>query len=172
MTLAAHLERLMGMDDAVWLRHANPLSGWTRMPILPLLALAIWSRVWIGGVAWIIVGLICVWIWLNPRVFPVPERFDAWMSRGVLGEWVYLRHRASLPAHHLRATRMLEWASLPGVLVMIWGLWSLDAQAAIFGTVLSMGPKLWFLDRMVWILQDWRHAGGDVLGLPEGEFDV
>jgi hypothetical protein len=42
------LERLMAMDDGVWRRHANPWSGWTRVTVLPILVLAIWSRVWIG----------------------------------------------------------------------------------------------------------------------------
>ena len=38
-----------GMDDATWARHANPWSAWTRIPILPLLCLAIWGRAWIGA---------------------------------------------------------------------------------------------------------------------------
>lgn len=42
-------EGLMGMDDQSWLSHANPLSVWTRiLTPLPLLILAVWSRVWIG----------------------------------------------------------------------------------------------------------------------------
>ncbi|WP_377193710.1 DUF6653 family protein [Ruegeria meonggei] len=37
------------MKDEVWLRHANPWSVWARvLTPLPLLALAIWSRAWIG----------------------------------------------------------------------------------------------------------------------------
>jgi hypothetical protein len=55
------LERLMAMDDRVWRRHANPWSGWTRVTVLPLLVLAIWSRVWIGWWAccssWLVCGL-------------------------------------------------------------------------------------------------------------------
>ncbi len=43
------LERAMAMDDTTWARHANPWSVWTRVPILPALALAIYSRAWIGG---------------------------------------------------------------------------------------------------------------------------
>ena len=48
MTLEARIARAHGMDDDSWARHANPWSVWTRVPILPLLALAIWSRSWIG----------------------------------------------------------------------------------------------------------------------------
>ena len=48
MDYGGWLERLMKMDDAAWKRHANPWSAWTRTLILPLLALTVWSRVWIG----------------------------------------------------------------------------------------------------------------------------
>jgi hypothetical protein len=65
---------------------------------LPLLVLAVWSRVWIGWWAMLAVSLVLVWIWLNPRVFPEPRTLDAWMSRGVLGERVFLEHRATCPA--------------------------------------------------------------------------
>mgnify|MGYP000427418669 CR=1 FL=1 len=34
-------ERIMGMDDATWQRHSNPLSGWSRVSILPLITLAV-----------------------------------------------------------------------------------------------------------------------------------
>jgi hypothetical protein len=53
------LERLMAMDDRVWRRHANPWSGWTRVTALPLLVLAIWSRVWIGW--WAMLAVWLVW---------------------------------------------------------------------------------------------------------------
>jgi hypothetical protein len=49
MNIAKLLERLMGMDDATWARHANPWSGWTRVTIVPLLSSANWSRVWLGS---------------------------------------------------------------------------------------------------------------------------
>lgn len=39
--------RLMSMDDTSWGRHANPWSVYSRMTLLPLFALAVWSRVWI-----------------------------------------------------------------------------------------------------------------------------
>lgn len=169
MKLAQQAERMMGMSDAIWLRHANPWSGWTRVPILPLLALAIWSRVWLGVWAWLAVAVVLLWIWLNPRVFAVPARFDNWMTRGVLGERVFLKNFDDLPAHHQRASKLLAYASFPGLVVMVWGLWTLNAPAAVYGTILCMLPKLWFLDRMVWILQDWTGAGRAVPGMPEGQ---
>jgi len=41
-------EKLMGMDDAAWKRHANPWSVYTRFTCLPFIVLALWSRVWLG----------------------------------------------------------------------------------------------------------------------------
>lgn len=168
MKIAQHAEKLMGMSDAVWLRHCNPWSGWTRVVILPLFALAIWSRVWLGGYAWGAIALVVVWTWWNPRAFAPPRRFDAWMTRGVLGERVYLEHQGDLPAHHRHMAKLLGYGALPGLLVMAWGLWAQEASFVIFGVILAMLPKLWFLDRMVWILEDWQRQGGSVPGLPDG----
>ena len=47
-TLDGLLERSMRMDEGTWARHSNPWSVWTRVPILPLLALSIFARAWIG----------------------------------------------------------------------------------------------------------------------------
>lgn len=160
MEIAKAAERLMGMDDKVWLRHANPWSGWTRMATaLPLLGLAIWSRVWLGWWALIAVGLALLWIWVNPRAFPPPKTIDNWMSKGVYGERIYLAHRSELAAHHRRAAAVLSWLSLPGLIIMAWGLWAFWWEGAIFGTLLAMLPKIWFVDRMVWIFEDWQGAG-------------
>jgi hypothetical protein len=165
------LERLMAMDDRVWRRHANPWSGWTRVAILPLFVLAVWSRVWIGWWALVAVALVVVWTWANPRVFPEPRSHDAWMSRGVLGERVLLEHRAEIPAGHARAANVLSWLAAPGAVLMAWGLWVLWWEGAVFGALLTMLPKLWFLDRMVWLHRDWVAAGHVVPGYGEGEGD-
>jgi hypothetical protein len=163
------LERMMAMDDRVWRRHANPWSGWTRMAALPLLALAVWSRVWIGGWAVLAVSLVLVWIWWNPRAFAEPRRLESWMTRGVLGERVFLEHRGDLPAGHVRAATLLGWLALPGVLLLAWGLWALWWEGVVFGTLLAMLPKLWFLDRMVWLHRDWVAAGRAVPGYADDE---
>ena len=48
MNLERKIAALFKMDDKTWERHVNPWSVWTRMMILPVLALVIWSRVWLG----------------------------------------------------------------------------------------------------------------------------
>ncbi|WP_424971551.1 DUF6653 family protein [Dinoroseobacter sp. S76] len=167
--LFAGAERLMGMSDRVWRRHANPLSVATRFTVLPLLALAIWSRVWLGWAALVPVALVLLWTWWNPRAFREPRSFASWGSRAVLGERIFLAHRAEIPAHHLRVARMLGYASAPGALVMGAGLWMLWADWVVFGIVLTALPKTWFCDRMVWIHDDWVRAGGAVPGLTAEE---
>ncbi|WP_010138950.1 DUF6653 family protein [Oceanicola sp. S124] len=153
-------ERLMLMDEAAWARHANPWSGWSRLATLPLLSLAVWSRVWIGAWAWAPVALVLTWVWVNPRLFPVPRRTDNWMSQGVLGERVWLaRRKVPIPAHHARAAMILSGLSGGGAMVLGLGLWALSPGWTVAGLVLSMGAKLWFLDRMVWLRQDMAGEG-------------
>ena len=154
----------MGMSDSVWRRHANPWSCYSRFSMLPLLALAIWSRVWIGGWAWGAVALVLVWIWVNPRAFPPPARLDNWASRGVLGERVFLNRRPEVPAHHRRWAAGLSLAAVPGLAVLGIGLWRLDLGWVIFGTVLATGPKVWFVDRMVWLYADWLRDNDKEVG--------
>jgi hypothetical protein len=42
--LERSVARLFGLKGEDWQRHANPVSVWTRFAVLPLLALAVWSR--------------------------------------------------------------------------------------------------------------------------------
>jgi hypothetical protein len=165
------LERLMAMDDRVWRRHANPWSGWTRVTVLPMLVLAIWSRVWIGWWVVPLAGLVVLWTWLNPRLLPEPRDLDAWMTRGVLGERVFLEHREEVAAEHVRVAKLLSWLSLPGAIVMVWGLWALWWEGAVFGMILALLPKLWFIDRMVWVHRDWVAAGRAVPGYDTTEVE-
>jgi hypothetical protein len=166
MDVFATAERLMGMDDRVWLRHANPWSVWTRiLTPLPLLALAIWSRVWLGWGAWGPVALALVWIWVNPRLFGVPAALDTWSAHAVLGERVWLRHRPRVATHHGPVVRLLTLASAAGVLPFVWGLWALDPWATAFGILLITGAKTWFIDRMVWIWADFLRQGGTLADL-------
>jgi len=162
--LYTYAERLMGMSDTVWERHANPLSVYSRFTALPLLALAIWSRDWIGGWAWLFVALAVVWIWLNPRLFPPPRDLDSWASRGVLGERVFLNHPDQVASHHHRWAKILSIGALPGAIVMGVGLWRLNAGWVVFGTALTMLPKIWFVDRMVWVYADWLLVQEKELG--------
>jgi hypothetical protein len=59
VTTDAKLASLFGLQDDGWLRHANPVSVWTRFAVLPLLAISIWSRDWIGW--WSLIPITSRW---------------------------------------------------------------------------------------------------------------
>ncbi len=154
-------ERVMGMDDATWAKHTNPWSGWTRMSILPLFSFAIWSRIWLGWhVLWLILALL-LWTWLNPRLFPIPRNDDAWMTKAILGERLWLAGKIpDAQAHHLAICRNLNLVGGLGVIVLAFGLWRLDPGWTLAGLVTILAAKLWFLDRMVWLRQDMTQGAG------------
>lgn len=157
MSIERWTERLMGMDDRTWRRHGNPWSGWTRMAILPLLALAIWSRIWIGPWAWAMIGACIVWAWINPRAFPEPAHLNNWMSQGILGERIWLARKISpIPDHHRALPNMLNIAGIPFVILLGFGLYHLQVISTVLSLALLITLKLWFLDRMVWLFRDVR----------------
>ena len=149
------LAAAMAMSDGAWARHANPWSVWTRVPILPLLALAVFSRVWIGW--WCLVPIIALvsWTWLNPRAFPPPASTESWASRVTLGERLWLdRARRPIPRHHARAAHILSGIAAGGLVVACGGLVLLDGWMTAAGVAVAMLAKLWFCDRMVWLHED------------------
>ncbi|MCI4663287.1 MAG: hypothetical protein MRY74_01065 [Neomegalonema sp.] len=158
MKATAAAERLMSMDDATWARHANPWSGWTRVTALPLLALAVWSRAWVGHWAWLLGAIVIIWIWLNPRLFPAPRSTDNWMSKGVLGERVWLNQSdVPIPAHHKRVGIILNSIAGAGLIPFTVGLVLYDLGMTLFGMSVAMLAKFWFLDRMVWLYDTMRR---------------
>lgn len=155
MNIGDLTERMMGMTDEVWERHANPRSVWSRVIILPLMTLAIWSRIWMGWWAAVIVGLLILWIWINPRIFPRPKSTDNWSSKAVLGERVWLnRPKIAIPQHHERAARILSYVPVAGLLFYVHGLIVLNPWETALGLFIIVIGKLWFLDRMVWLFDD------------------
>lgn len=148
-------ERIMAMNATVWARHANPWSGWSRVSILPLLAVAVWSRVWIGWWALLPIGAVLIWTWLNPRLFPTPASTDNWMSMGVLGERIWLlRGKDSALAHHVPVVRALTIATATGAVLLVVGLAALNLSLTMTGIAIAMLSKLWLLDRMVWVYSE------------------
>lgn len=155
MRIEEAMSRWFQMSDEVWERHANPLSVWTRYPCLPVLALAIWSRVWIGGFAWIPVLVTLAWIWLNPRVFPKPSSIDNWASRAVMGERLWLkRGDSALGIDHQSVIGISNVIGAVGLILCIYGLVVLNGYHVVYGLVLTLIGKSWFLDRMVSLQQD------------------
>lgn len=143
------------LDEEGWQRHANPWSFWTRLPILPAMALAVWSRDWIGWWCLVAIALIPIWAYLNPRAFPAPATTRSWASRAVMGERIWLnRDEFPVPGHHARWSAGLSAVAVLGLPPLIWGLWVLSVPWVLLGLVISVGAKLWLLDRMVWLFED------------------
>ncbi|MCR8722934.1 DUF6653 family protein [Frigidibacter sp. ROC022] len=143
-------ERSMAMDDASWARHANPWSVFSRFAILPLLALAVWSRVWLGWGALLPVAAVIVFTFVNPRLFaPVEGPPRGWAGRGTAGERLWLKRRSlALPRRHLIIGNILALLSGLGLLLYGWALWALDLKLLLLGMVWAMAAKTWFVDRM------------------------
>lgn len=162
MNYGRWLENLMAMDEATWARHANPWSVWTRVPVLPLFALAVWSRAWLSWWCLVPAGLLVLWTLYNPRAFPPPAITDTWASKATFGERVWLNRKAvPIPDHHARFAHILSAVSAIGLLPMAYGLWAYEPFATGLGVVLVIIGKLWFLDRMVWLYDNMRVVHPD-----------
>jgi hypothetical protein len=151
--------RLFGLEGERWMRHANPLSVWTRFAVLPLLALAIWSRDWIGWWSLVPVALALVFMMVNPLLFPRPRSTRNWTSKGVFGERVWAdRDKVELPAQFRdsrvpTATYAIQTA---GLAALAYGLVRLDPLAVVAGILLAQTAKAWFIDRMVLLYEDMK----------------
>lgn len=94
------------MDDwrsvksAVFARHSNPWSAWSRWASVPLLLVPAWRHSWRDA------ALVGAWMALNPVVFSEPPHQRAWATRAVLGEeqWIAERPRDAAMAVDVGAT--------------------------------------------------------------------
>jgi hypothetical protein len=160
MALDARMAKAFGLEGDVWQRHANPWSVYTRFPVPPLLAAAIWSRTRLGWWCLVPVGLVCAWAAVNPRVFPPPRSLDHWASRGVLGETCWAeRGEVPVPPRHRVAPNVLGAVSALGVPFVVRGLVVRDAWMVLFGLAVQLAGKAWFIDRMALLYDDVTPAG-------------
>jgi hypothetical protein len=150
---------LFGLKGDNWLRHANPLSVWTRFAVVPLLALAIWSRVWIGWWSLAVAAAVLAFMMVNPLLFGEPRSTRSWVSRSVLGERIWSdRDEVGLPAQFRvsEVPNVTTACQVAGLAVMAYGLVRLDLLAVVAGVVLAQTAKAWFLDRMVLLFEDMK----------------
>lgn len=98
------------------------LSVWTRFSGLSLLALAIWSRAWIGLLCLIPLALAIVWMFVNPRVFKKPKSTRNWASKGVFGERIWAeRNSVTIPEEFgSRAPNLANLYSSVGLLPLAY----------------------------------------------------
>ena len=160
MDLFSGAEKMLSMNDAVWLRHANPWSVWSRfLTCVPLLSLAIWSRYWIDWYSLLPVAIALFWVWYNPRAFSAPRSTNNWASKGTFGERIFLERRnVDLPKHHVCAANVITMFSFGGAIVWMYGLYALNVWATVTGVIGVLLPKAWFVDRMVWIYDEMKDS--------------
>ena len=157
---------VFGLDDAAaWQRHANPWSVYTRIPGPALLAAAIWSRARLGRWSLVPVGVVCLWLAINPRVFPPPRSLDHWASRGVLGETLWAdRNTTPVPRRHRVAPTVLTVVNCLGVPFVARGLVARNGWMVLFGLAVHMAGKNWFIDRMALLYDDMEAGRADGTG--------
>jgi hypothetical protein len=147
------------LSEETWRRHANKWSVITRYLSIPLIVAAIWSRVWIDWWSLLPISAVFAWVWINPRLFPVPASTDNWASKAVLGERVWLNRKTiAIPVHHSIAAQVLNLITAAGAVALLYGLCVLDPWPTAFGFAVMLVGKTWFLDRMVWLFEDMIHT--------------
>jgi uncharacterized protein DUF6653 len=72
---------------AIFARHCNPWSAWTRWATTPLTLVPAWTRRWSHAV------VLAVWLAVNPFVFGKPAHQRAWSTRAMLGEELWISRR-------------------------------------------------------------------------------
>ena len=163
LTTEKRIASLFGLTGDKWMRHANPLSVWSRFSVVPLIALAIWSRAWIGWYSLIPIALALTWMVVNPLFFPEPRSTRNWASRGVFGERVFAeRNTVELPPQFLSPVPNVANAlSAVGLVLLAYGLITFDPPSTIAGIVITSFGKLWYIDRMVLLFEDVKHRNTD-----------
>ena len=111
---------------AVFARHSNPLSAWSRWVSSPLVVVPFWTRRKSHAV---VVG---VWMLANPVIFPKPASTDAWATRVVLGEELWIQRRP------LDAAMIVNAAAATAALVAVAGGWRRSTTTATAGVTVQM----------------------------------
>jgi hypothetical protein len=155
VTSETRVAKLFGLEGESWARHANPVSVGTRFAVLPLLALSIWSRDWIGWWCLLPIALSLVFMMINPVLFPKPRSTRNWASKGVFGERVWSeRIKVAVPAQFTTAPLTATYAfQLVGAIVLAFGLVRLDLVETVAGVVLLLAAKAWYIDRQVLLFE-------------------
>ncbi|MEE4383354.1 MAG: DUF6653 family protein [Pseudomonadales bacterium] len=147
---------LLSDDDHAWARHAHPLSVWSRIVLgLPLLAVAGYSRAWIGSWSWCALAVVLAFLWINPRMTPPARSMTTWGALATRGERLWLARREQpLPSQHRTVPTLLVGLSLCGAATLVLGVVLLDPLVTLTGTITTWLAKLWYCDRMVWLARD------------------
>ena len=129
-------------EEWFWKRHSNPKSVWTRIPIAPVIAYAIYRR---SSRLLILAGL---WAVVNPIFFSPPEDEEAWMTRGVLAQqwWVREEDHGILGAS---GPNMFSTAGVVTTIYTLYAAWQQQPFKTALGTILTVVLNFWWLRQLV-----------------------
>lgn len=159
-----------GLKGDSWMRHANPMSVWTRFAVVPLLVLSIWSRDWIGWWCLIPIGLSLVWMMVNPLFFHEPRSTNTWASKGVFGERIWSEgDRSTFPREFRSKVPAVATAfQVVGLAALVYGLVVLDPEVTVLGVVIIQLAKVWYIDRMVLLFEAMKSSNSDFAAWERG----
>lgn len=126
-------------SEKIWLRHTNPLSGWTRVIAFFLIPIPVWFQDWYALL------VLIVFFAVNPILFPEPKNKNNWMSKSILGEELWTKKgviQKDFPT-------VLNIGNGVFFFIMLYAAYNQLLEIAVFSTILSSVFKLWYLDRMV-----------------------
>ena len=162
-TMEKRVADLFGLRGDAWMRHANKWSVWSRFSCVSLVAIAVWSREWIGWYCLVPIAATLAWTWFNPRLFGVPASTKNWASKGVFGERIWSERRTiQIPDQFAsRVPNLANAFSCIGLPMLVYGLIALDVWLVVAGIIIIHGGKLWFIDRMVLLFEDMKDRDAD-----------
>ena len=161
-TNETRIAKLFGLSGGNWMRHANPVSVWTRFAVLPLLAASIWSRDWIGWWSLVPIALSLVFMMVNPLLFAAPKSTRNWASKGVFGERIWAdRTSVAIPTQFgsSQVPNVTYAFQAAGLALLAYGLVVLGLPGLLYvvaGIVIVQCAKAWFIDRMVLLFDDMK----------------
>lgn len=126
----------MNLLDAMWRRHANSWSVWTRLLSTPLAFVPFWNRSWKQGAA------VAAWFAVNPFFFPEPEDTEAWGPRAIRGERRWANER---PLDAALAVQSAGAAAFVGGFMAAYRRRPWLTAACVAGVIAT---NAWFLDQM------------------------
>ena len=129
------------LRDRFWRRHANPRSGWSRIPTGAVLAYALYRR------NWRLLAAALIWTSLNPVLFSPPDTTEAWMTRAVLAERWWIAD--GNPTVGLSYPNICNLVASIGFCGAILAAWRQRPAGVAVGTAVSVGLKLWWLRELV-----------------------
>jgi len=130
------------LESTLWERHANPKSGWSRVPTGAVIVYAVYRRDWRLGLAALL------WAAINPFLFSPPETEAAWMTRAVLAERWWIREEGNGTVGLSYPNVCNAWSALAFAYALV-AAWRRRPAGAALGTVLGSALKLWWVGVLV-----------------------